>query len=55
MNGVSHKKYQTHLTKEFEKQQQPKHRTKNKNIVTNKTISDEISIKHNPPYPAHKE
>lgn len=40
MNGLSLKKYQTHLTKEFENQQQPKHKTKNKNIVTNKTISD---------------
>ena len=55
MNGVSHKKYQTHLTKEFENQQQPKHRTKKKHNVTNNMKTDEGNNKHNQPYPSSKE
>ena len=43
----SQKKYQTHLTKEFENQQQANNRTKKKHSVTNKMKTDENNNKHN--------
>ena len=55
MNGASHEKNQTHLSKEFENQQQANNRTKKKHSVTNKMKADEINNKHNQPYPSNKE
>ena len=55
MNGVSHKKYQTHLSKEFENQQQANNKTKKKHSVTNNMKTDESNNKHNQPYPSNKE
>ena len=55
MNGASHKKYQTHLSKEFDNQQQANNRTKKKHSVMNNMKTDESSNIHNQPYPSNKE
>ena len=55
MNGASHKKYQTHLSKKFENQQQANNRIKKKHSVTNNMKMDESNNKHNQPYPSNKE
>ena len=52
---IKPQKYQTHLTKEVENQQQANNRTKKKHSVTNKMKADEINNKHNQPYPSNKE
>ena len=46
--------YQTHLSKEFENQQQANNKTKKKHSVTNNMKTDESNNKHNQLYPSNK-
>ena len=55
INGVKHKNYQTHLSKEFENQQQANNRTKERAQYDHNMKMDESNSRHNQPYPLNKE
>ena len=55
MDGASHKIYQTHLSKEFENQQQTNNRTKGKAQCDHNKKMDDSNSKHNQPNPLNQE